>query len=70
MFGKLDVCGQGSGCLPRDEAAALAQLVKRFGYNDAERLTSRHDGGTERDAMLNGIGKLQSALTGAGCAPR
>jgi len=56
--------------LPRDEAAALAQLVKRFGYDDAERLSARHDGGAERDAMLNGMGKLQSALACAGYAPR
>jgi hypothetical protein len=56
--------------LPADEAMALAQLVKRFGYDDAERLSSRHDGGAERNAMLNGIGKLQSALADAGYAPR
>jgi hypothetical protein len=52
-------------CLPRDEAAALAQLVKRFGYDDAERLSARHDGGAERTAVLNSIGKLQTALAGA-----
>ena len=53
-----------------DEAMALAQLAKRFGYDDAERLSSRHDGGEERHAMLAGIGKLQRALADAGYAPR
>jgi hypothetical protein len=56
--------------LPTDEAKALAQLVKRLGYDDAERLSSRYDGGEERDAMLSGIDKLQRALAEAGFAPR
>ena len=56
--------------LPTDEARALAQLVKRLGYDDAERLSSRYDGGEERDAMLGGIDKLQRALAEAGFAPR
>jgi len=56
--------------LPADGARALAQLVKRLGYDDAERLSSRYDGGEERDAMLSGIDKLQRALAEAGFAPR
>jgi len=56
--------------LPADEAMALAQLVKRLGYDDAERLSSRYDGGHERDLMLAGIDKLQRALAEAGFAPR
>ncbi len=56
--------------LPNDEAMALAQLVKRLGYDDAERLSSRYDGGHERDLMLAGINKLQRALAEAGFAPR
>jgi hypothetical protein len=56
--------------LPVDEARALAQLVKRLGYDDAERLSSRYDGGDERDAMLSGINRLQRALAEAGFAPR
>ena len=56
--------------LPADEARALAQLVKRLGYDDAERLSSRYDGGEERDVMLSGINKLQRALAEAGFAPR
>jgi hypothetical protein len=55
--------------LPDDQAMALAQLVKRLGY-DAERLSSRYDGGYERDLMLAGIDKLQRALAEAGFAPR
>jgi hypothetical protein len=56
--------------LRRDEAMALAQLAKRFTYEDAERLSSRYDGGEERDAMLEGILSLQRALAEAGFAPR
>jgi hypothetical protein len=56
--------------LPPDEAAALAQFVKRLGYDDAERLSSRYDGGHERDLMLAGVDKLQRALAEAGFAPR
>ena len=39
-------------------------------YDDAERLSSRYDGGEERDAMLSGINKLRRALAEAGFAPR
>ena len=56
--------------MPDDEAMALAQLVKRLGYDDCERLSSRYDGGHERDAMIAGIDKLQRALAEAGFAPR
>jgi hypothetical protein len=56
--------------LPIDEARALAQFVKRLGYDDAERLSSRYDGGEERDAVLSGLDKLRRALAEAGFAPR
>jgi hypothetical protein len=56
--------------LPPDEAMALAQMVKRLRYDDAERLSSRYDDGAERDLMLSGIDKLQRALAKAGFAPR
>ena len=56
--------------LPNDQAMALAQLVKRLGYDDAERLSSRYDGGLERDAMLAGVDNLRRALAEAGFAPR
>ena len=56
--------------LARDEAMALAELAKRFTHNDAVRFSNRHDGGRERDAMLEGILSLQRALAEAGHAPR
>ena len=56
--------------MPKDQAWALAQFVKRLGYDDAERLASRYDGGHERDLMLAGIDALQRALADAGFAPR
>jgi hypothetical protein len=52
------------------EAMALAQLCKRFAYDDAERFANRHDGGREREAILDGISTLQKALAEAGFAPR
>jgi hypothetical protein len=45
---------------PSDEARALAQLVKRLGYDDAERLSSPYDSGEEREAMLSDIDKLST----------
>ena len=56
--------------LARAEAMGLAQLCKRFTFNDAERFANRHDGGHERDAILDGIRALQRALAEAGFAPR
>ena len=56
--------------LPNDEAIALAQLTKRIGYDDCERLSDRHDGGAECLAMLASIDKLRRALCEAGFVPR
>jgi hypothetical protein len=56
--------------LPDDQAEALAQMVKRFTWDDAERFANRHDGGRERDAILEGTAALQRALAEAGFAPR
>ena len=56
--------------LPPEQGHALAQFVKRLGFDDCERLASRYDGGEERDLMLAGIDKLQRALAEAGFAPR
>ena len=56
--------------LPDDEAMALAQITKRIGYDDCERLSDRHDGGAECHAMLASIDKLRRALCVAGFAPR
>ena len=58
------------GHILRVGGSKLAQLVKRLGYDDAERLSSRYEGGHERDLMLAGVGKLQRALAEAGFAPR
>ncbi len=57
-------------CIPQHEALALAQMCKRFGYDDAERFANRHDGGKERDAILDGTSTLAHALAVAGFAPR
>jgi hypothetical protein len=53
-----------------DEAMALAQMCKRFTHDDAVRFANPHDGGLERDAMLEGVLSLQRALSEAGYAPR
>ena len=44
--------------LSDDTAMAVAQLCKRFTYDDAERLANRHDGGRERDLMITGLDAL------------
>jgi hypothetical protein len=56
--------------LPDDHAMALAQMCKRFTYDDAERFANRHDGGRERDAILDAMRTLQRGLAEAGFAPR
>jgi hypothetical protein len=56
--------------LPPNEALALAQFVKRLGYDDCQRLGSRYDGGIESEAMWSAVQKLQRALAAAGFAPR
>jgi hypothetical protein len=56
--------------LPDDEARALAQICKRTGHGDCERLASRFDCGEEADAMWAAVQKLQRALAEAGFAPR
>jgi hypothetical protein len=53
--------------LPDDQAMALAQMCKRFCYEDAVRFAI---GGRERDAILDGTLTLQRALKDAGFAPR
>jgi hypothetical protein len=52
------------------EAMALAQMCNRFTYNDVVRFANPHDGGREREAILDGIRVLQEALAEAGFAPR
>jgi len=56
-----------------DEAAALAQLVKRIGYNDCAKLADRHvtyNGRCEGDVMWSAVCMLQRELAEAGFAPR
>jgi hypothetical protein len=56
--------------LPRDEAITLAQMCKRFIYDDAVRFSTKHDGGEERDNMMAAIYKLYAALKDSGINPR
>ena len=56
--------------LPPEQAHALAQFVKRLGFDDCKRLGSRYDGGAEAERMWEGILALQRALNEAGYAPR
>jgi hypothetical protein len=44
------------------EAWALAQLCKRFTWEDTVRLSNRHDGGVERDFMLAAMCQISRAL--------
>src|SRR5260370_13437909 len=52
--------------IPDDQAMGLAQLRKRFCWEDAVRFANPHDGGRERDALLDGTLTLQRALREAG----
>jgi hypothetical protein len=56
--------------LPDDQAWALGELTKRFRLDHAKELSSRHDGGREQEAMMEGILALQRALAESGYAPR
>jgi hypothetical protein len=56
--------------LPAADAWPLAEICKRFSFDDAVRFASRFDNGLERDAMLTAVTHLQRALAEAGFAPR
>jgi hypothetical protein len=59
--------------LPRDEAAALSQFVKRIGYEDCAKFASRfifYSGRAEADTMWSAIRIVQCQLAEAGFAPR
>ena len=56
--------------LPPEQSSALAQFVKRLGFDDCKRLGSRYDGGAEAEEMWQAIQKLQQALKESGFAPR
>jgi hypothetical protein len=59
--------------LPLDEAAALAQFVKRVDYATCARFaspTTTYNGRAEGDVMWSAICTLQRQLAEAGFAPR
>jgi hypothetical protein len=59
--------------LPRDEATALAQFVKRIHWGTCSRFASRtttYDGRSEADVMWSAVCMLQNQLAEAGFAPR
>jgi len=59
--------------LPRDEAAALAQFVKRIGYEDCVRFASKfvfYSGRSEADTMWSAVRMVQRQFAEAGFAPR
>jgi hypothetical protein len=56
--------------LPDEQAMALAQVCKRFCWEDAVRFANPHDGGRERDAILEATITLQRWLAEAGFNPR
>jgi hypothetical protein len=59
--------------LPHDEAAALAQFLKRTTYDDCGRLSSRfafYSGRTEADTMWSAVRMVQGQLAEAGYDPR
>jgi hypothetical protein len=56
-----------------DEAVALAQYVKRIGYEDVNRFASpciTYGGRSEADVMWSAVCTLQCQLAEAGFAPR
>lgn len=56
-----------------DEAVALAQYVKRIGYEDVNKFASpciTYGGRTEADVMWSAVCVLQRQLADAGFAPR
>jgi hypothetical protein len=59
--------------LPSDEALALAQVVKRIGYDDLTHYPSRHEcygRRVEIGVMWSAVNIVQRQLAEAGFAPR
>jgi len=59
--------------LPRDEAAALSQFVKRVDYDTCARFASKfvfYNGRAEADTMWTAVRMVQGQLAEAGFAPR
>jgi hypothetical protein len=60
--------------LPRDEACAFAELLKRTSYDDCLRRSNRlkrySDGREEVDVMWAGVRLVENQFAEAGFAPR
>jgi hypothetical protein len=60
--------------LPRDEASAFAELLKRTSYDDCLRRSNRNkrysDGREEVDVMWAGLRLVETQFAEAGLAPR
>jgi hypothetical protein len=60
--------------LPRDEAAAFSELLKRTSYDDCLRRSNRNkkysDGRTEADVMWAGLRLVETQFNEAGFVPR
>jgi hypothetical protein len=60
--------------LPRDEACAFAELLKRTSYDDCLRRSNRlkryPDGREEVDVMWDGLRLVETRFAEAGFAPR
>jgi hypothetical protein len=60
--------------LPRDEATAFAELLKRMSYDDCLRRANRNkrysDGREEADVMWSGLRHVENQFGEAGFAPR
>jgi hypothetical protein len=60
--------------LPRDEAAAFAELLKRTSYEDCLRRSNRlkrySDGREEADVMWSGLRLVENQFAEAGFCPR
>jgi hypothetical protein len=60
--------------MPRDEACAFAELLKRTSYDDCLRRSNRNkrysDGREEPDVMWSGLRMVESQFAEAGFAPR
>ena len=60
--------------LPRDEATAFAELLKRTSYDDCLRRSNRNkhysDGRAEADVMWSALRLVEGQFAEAGFAPR
>ena len=60
--------------LPRDEAHAFSNMLKRFHYSDAERFSSKTfryaDDRREADVMWSAVRTVERQFNEAGFAPR